>query len=55
MVMELNYEDMIEVIVNSGFYIMVLVLGYKVGIIDVMGWLGKFSMKGEISKEVGFN
>lgn len=55
MAKESNYEDTIEAIVNSGLHTMVLALGYKVGIIDAMGRLGKPSTKGEISKEAGLN
>lgn len=55
MAKESNYEDKIEAIVNSGLHTMVLALGYKVGIIDAMGRLGKPSTKGEISKEAGLN
>lgn len=45
MAKESNYEDTIEAIVNSGLHTMVLALGYK----------GKPSTKGEISKEAGLN
>eukprot|EP00105_Crassostrea_gigas_P007375 XP_011421595.1 PREDICTED: uncharacterized protein LOC105324241 [Crassostrea gigas] len=55
MAKESDYEDTIEAIVNSGLHTMVLALGYKVGIIDAMGRLGKPSTKGEISKEAGLN
>lgn len=55
MAKESNYEDTIEAIVNSGLHTMVLALGYKVGIIDAMGRLGKPSTKGEISKEASLN
>lgn len=50
-----TYEDEIEAIVNSGLHAMVLALGYKVGIIDAMGRLGKPSTTNEISKEAGLN
>lgn len=55
MAKETNYEDEIEAIVNSGLHAMVLALGYKVGIIDAMGRLGKLSTTNEISKEAGLN
>lgn len=55
MAKESTYEDEIEAIVNSGLHAMVLALGYKVGIIDSMGRLGKPSTTNEISKEAGLN
>lgn len=55
MAKESTYEDEIEAIVNSGLHAMVLALGYKVGIIDVMERLGKLSTTNEISKEAGLN
>lgn len=55
MAKESTYEDEIEAIVNSGLHAMVLALGYKVGIIDAMGRLGKPSTTNEISKKAGLN
>lgn len=50
-----GFEKLIEDIVSGGLYIMVLVLGYRVGIVDVFYRLGRFVIVKEISKEVSFN